>query len=357
MWRERLLESMPDPVRDRLLDDSGTLLENWPRSVSVQRPDCVVQVGRRKFDSYKVLLSHFSPVLEEMIRSLPQSTDESVKHVIYLGDTEDPFDPDEWEYVYAFCDPYVYQEINETNAIMLVPWFAYLQLPHFLAQCDTILSTIYLDKYIGPIESSAKHKKELDDGLGFFEFIVRESDTSETKLLEVKNPTLWLNFERDGDREKHFASLILLGRLIKEHPKHLPKSKKRLTLALGDIMRLDNCLHHLLRGHSLSTIDLFSTMDAADYLFHLAYPLQGYPFPLKQNKTQLRVSLPHCGALYEEEQEGFPQEYFFDVLKFIVYKNLHWIQPGHYNMHGHRLDHRHLLTIRQNPMCNSHFRN
>ena len=94
MWHERLLESMPDPVRVRVLDDSGSLLENWPRSVSVQRPDCIVQVGRRKFDSYKVLLSHFSPVLEEMIRSLPQSTDESVKHVLYLGDTEDPFDPD-----------------------------------------------------------------------------------------------------------------------------------------------------------------------------------------------------------------------------------------------------------------------
>jgi hypothetical protein len=48
---------------------------------------------------------------------------------------------------------------------------------------------------------------------------------------------------------------------------------------------------------------------------------------LKQNKTQLRVSLPRCGALYEEEQEGFPQEYFFDVLKFIVYKTSPTLDP------------------------------
>ena len=61
-------------------------------------------------------------------------------------------------------------------------------------------------------------------------------------------------------------------------------------------------------------MDLFDTVEAAYSLYHLVYPL------CANTKNTLRVSHTYCNGLYEHEQLGFPQEYLFDMLKFIVYK-------------------------------------
>lgn len=316
-WRKTLLD---EQARDEYGESSGKL---WPRNIKSQDPDCIIIVGNTQFKSYKVLLSHFSPVFDAMFCSAMKEGRDGIINLIGR-------DPDEWEYVYSFCNICLpiqvhMRRITVDNAMMLIPWFDFLGLDHFIARCDTILATKFIDQSIGLMKQHEKKQhsaNEVNKNVKFTYDMFPMYDGKGPKV--IKNPTLWVNLEDTTDRSKRFEMLVKLGNLLSLYT-CLPKSKKTLTLAIGDLMRLDFAvsrgsgdgdLGSHTRNHS--TLDLFLSMDVLQAFVHLVYPLYQYKHG---TINKLHVKGIYNPSVKLEEQESFHQEYLFDVLKYLIYQN------------------------------------